>query len=163
MRGWLLIWLFGLGLLPVGAQSLDALDAENGFMGMTFGQPLEGKRMVLIGKFLKKPMLYSPDDKLELSGIPLEYIRYYTWKNKLHSVQIRVLGETNANKLLELMEVFYGPGVQDGMAAHYTWPGKQVTLIYEKNLLTKNATVTVESRPMQIEFERDMGARIREY
>jgi hypothetical protein len=35
--------------------------------------------------------------------------------------------------------------------------------VYEKNLLTKNATVTVESRPMQIEFERDMGARIREY
>jgi hypothetical protein len=147
------------------AQSLEALDAQNGVFDLTFGAPIDtvAHRFNYIGKYQRKDLFYRPKDKLEFEGIPLESIRYIAWKGKLHSIIFKTLGEANSEAVVQLLETFYGAGVQSGMAPAFVWPGRVVTLSYEKNLLTHNAVIIYESKPMQIQFEREFGARFRDY
>jgi len=95
-------------------------------------------------------------------GIRLAEVRYAFYRGKLHTIQVRVEGEEASRALLLLLETFFGPGKQDGYAPRYRWVGQRASLLYDQNILTRNAEVRLESLVLQRQLEKDAYEEFRQ-
>jgi len=155
-----------LGLLPTArAQSLAALDAQEGFFDFRFGARMDTLKGTFIkfDNFQKKERFTLKGQVLDFSGVPLRDVRYVFYDQRLHSIIVRTETAPHSDALLEVLVLFYGPGVQDGMSPRYYWKGQRVWMSYDKNLLNGNATVEIMSVEMQKLFEKDFIEVIKDY
>jgi len=152
------VWL---SLMMIGwvsgatAQTLPALDNENGFFGIALGQPLptDGS-FEEQGTFQQKKRLVRPDQELSMGEIRFVYVWYLVYENQLHSIRIRTAGEASSEQFLELLQLLYGNGEQDGFAPRYAWQGKRVKLFYDRNIISGNAEIVFTSLPVDAEFRK---------
>ena len=147
--------------IVVIGQNLKALDDKNGFRKATFGmspysfknleqvmvQPLIGlkeDRNPKNSKFYPvQGEYYDKDVDLYIGNFPLDYIKYYFYKNKLVTIEIKVRkgkGLNNQNGVLEVLETAYGKGVlkkvnntsavDNNSYSNYSWEGGKVKMKY---------------------------------
>lgn len=141
--------------LPLQAQSMDALDEQYGFLGYSFEMPLDSvKTLRMKDRYLKKQRYVPINGSLSLLDVELSRVYFLFYEGRLHSVMIRTEGEEESDNVLNTLNMLYGAGKQDGFAPRYNWKGERTTIFYDKNLLTKNAEIVVESVPMQKEFNK---------
>lgn len=156
MRPLLFPLLFGVVLQvlcfhSVFSQNTGALDAQNGFLELRLGAEFESfKGLEFKKNYLKKQVYHWNHAPKTYADIRFEEIKLHFFKKRLHSIEIHLNKEAEATKLLDLFNLYYGPGEQLGMAPNYTWEGELVKLTYEQNLFTKNTIVIFES----VEVER---------
>lgn len=140
---------------PLHAQSMDALDEQYGFLGYSFEMPLDSaKNLRMKDRYLKKRRYVPKSGSLSLLDVELSKVYFLFYEGRLHSVMIRTEGEEESDNVLNTLNMLYGAGKQDGFAPRYNWTGERTTIFYDKNLLTKNAEIVVESIPMQKEFNK---------
>lgn len=133
---------FSGATIPLFAQNIEVLDAQNGFYEVELGDSLHHfKNLKRDGSYLKKDKYVRIDDPLIYADIKLKAVNYLFYKGRLHSLHIKLEGEKNSHPFLDLLKMFYGDGEQNALAPHFTWQGKRVKLVYEENLFTKNADV----------------------
>lgn len=158
----LIILLAGFTSVPAGAfgQNLEALDAQNGFLEVRLGAALDTlKGFEKFGSRLKKDRYRCGGCPKSYAGVRFSEIEFLFYKNRLHSIVLNLNGEKDSQAFLELLKLFYGDGVQLGMAPNYTWEGKVVKLTYEQNLFTKNTVVVFESVEVQRFFSQEYRIR----
>lgn len=140
-------------------QLIDMLDNENGFFGLTFGQDIKDfPSLKHVRKALWKHEYTNSSDSLRFLQIKFQQVHYVFYRNRLHSIRIRVAGDEMSQQFLALLKEYYGEGEQVGRAPRYYWKGKLVYLVYDQNLLTHNADVRFESILIQRELEKDYNA-----
>ncbi|RMF46548.1 MAG: hypothetical protein D6750_10200 [Bacteroidetes bacterium] len=153
MRWW--VWV---GL--VWAQS--PVDSIYGLLGRSLESPVSDFSGLLPkGTFQRKVWYRSSLDTM-WEGIRLAEVRYAFYRGKLHTIQVRVEGEEASRALLLLLETFFGPGKQDGYAPRYRWVGQRASLLYDQNILTRNAEVRLESLVLQRQLEKDAYEEFRQ-
>jgi len=146
MRWW--VWV---GL--VWAQS--PVDSVYGLLGRSLESPVsEFAGLLPKGTFQRKVWYRSSLDTV-WEGIRLAEVRYAFYRGRLHTIQVRVEGEEASRALLLLLETLFGPGKQDGYAPRYRWVGQRAALLYDQNILTRNAEVRLESLVLQRQLEKD--------
>ncbi len=145
-----------IGLLSVALlQAQQSLDEVYGLLGRSLEAPLSSfSGLIPKGTFGRKAWYRSPADTL-WEGIPLAEVRYAFYREKLHTIQVRVEGDEASKALLVLLETLFGPGKQDGYAPRYRWIGQRAVLVYDQNILTRNTEVRLESLVLQRQLERD--------
>lgn len=157
------IFLLGtLAAVPVSSigQNLEALDAQNGFFDVRLGAALDTlKGFEKFGSRLKKDRYHWGSCPKSYAGVRFSEVEFQFFKNRLHSIVINLNGDKDSQAFLELLKLFYGEGVQLGMAPNYTWEGKEVKLTYEQNLFTKNTVVVFESVEVQRFFSQEYRVR----
>ncbi len=89
-------------------------------------------------------------------GIPISEVQLAFYRNKLHTIEVKLIRPEEAEAFLVLLETFFGKGVQDGYAPRYRWQGQQAALLYDQNILTRVTTVRIESLVLQRQLERDV-------
>jgi hypothetical protein len=156
IRACLALWiLLACGWQPLLAQDLSALDAENGFLAVRLGTPLDSvPGLVAEGSFEKKARYVPQPMPRQVHNIPVTRVEYLFWEGKLHSIRIRTEGNPATEQLRELLEVFYGAYSQQGLEGRYTWRGRLVLLEMEENLISRNAWTTFVSIPVDQAFAK---------
>ena len=140
---------------PLPAQDLSALDAENGFMSVRLGTPLDSvPGLVAEGTFEKKARYVPQPMPRHAHNIPVVRVEYLFWEGRLHSIRIRTEGNPATEQLRELLEVFYGDYSQQGLEGRYTWRGRLVLLEMEENLISRNAWTSFVSIPVDQTFSK---------
>jgi hypothetical protein len=89
-------------------------------------------------------------------GIPIREVQLAFYRDKLHTIEVRLTRSEDAEAFLVLLETFLGKGVQDGYAPRYRWRGERAALLYDQNILTRVTTVRIESLALQRQLERDV-------
>jgi hypothetical protein len=149
---YLLIWLL-LPLIAFG-QGTDELDEQNGFFKVQLGAEIDTlPNMKLLDNHLKKQRYEKTDIAAVFSVIPIEKAYFYFYRKRLHSIHIRVLGKEASDQFLDYLTLLYGTGNQETIAQYYTWEGKYVKLVYEQNMLTRNATIVFTSKEIDNYFK----------
>jgi hypothetical protein len=147
----------------LSAQSVEALDKEYGFMGFKLAQNLDSlKGFRYKTRYMKKDVFVRDSMPLEYAGVKFSAVSFIFYKKLLHSIIIKTEGANQSQNLLDLLQLYYGEGVQDGMAPRFIWNGKKVYMVFDQNLLTKNAELVIESKAVQNYFAHDMQARFGE-
>jgi len=131
------------------------VDSVYGLLGRTLEAPLSSfSGLIPKGTFQRKVWYRSALDTV-WEGIRLAEVRYAFYRGRLHTIQVRVEGEEASQALRVLLETLFGPGKQDGYAPRYRWVGQRATLLYDQNILTRNAEVRLESLVLQRQLEKD--------
>lgn len=144
---------------PAYGQLIDMLDHDNGFLGLTLGKDIqEFPTLKHVRKALWKHEYINPNDSLRFLHIKFQQVYYVFYRNRLHSIHIKIAGDEMSQQFLALLQDYYGGGEQAGRAPRYYWKGKLVYLVYDQNLLTRNTDVRFESILMQKELEKDYNA-----
>jgi len=89
-------------------------------------------------------------------GIPLSEIHLAFYRDKLHTIEIKLSRPKDAEAFLILLETYLGKGKQDGYAPRYRWQGEKAFLLYDQNILTKTTVIRLESLVLQRQLERDV-------
>ena len=155
-----------LGILLIGCcallpsrligQNIDALDAQGGFFDLVLGSDISTFNNIdKKGSQLKRDRYRWKTCPRTYAGVRISGVELYFYKSRLHSLVISIQGETDSKAFLELLTMYYGPGTQLGMAPHFTWSGKQVRLVYEQNLFSKNTLIVFESVEVQLIYSQD--------
>jgi hypothetical protein len=106
---------------------------------------------------------YAPAmDTLWVGGVRIDKARLFFFRRRLHSAELTVRGQANAEVLLWWLQTQFGPGEQLNSAAWYRWIGQLVVLNYEQNILTRDAIVRIESISMQRAIERGFAIEMNE-
>ena len=157
MKKIILSVFFLLISLSLNAQNLDDLDKDNGFAGIKLGTPRDTTiQWRKWGKFQFKDIYTKVTETVKIENLKKIEITYYYYKNELHSFMIKVDGDDAAEAMLGILQIYYGFGEQDGFAPRYTWKGKYVNILYDKNMLSRNTEVTFESNPIQSKLQKDV-------
>jgi len=155
--------LAALLLLPLScyAQNFKELDQKNGFRDLLFGADTSA-----LAPRERQPTknpdvrIYSrPTDELKVGGAELADIYYFFYKGKLSDVIIHTKGIGNSRALLEALEAAFGRGIQrNRYLKDYSWPGKVVSMNYDENSLSNDATVFISSRAINRQQQDDEAA-----
>lgn len=131
------------------------IDSLYGLLGYQLETPRSAfGGLIPKGTFQRKVWYRSSTDTL-WEGIRLAEVRYAFYRDRLHTIQIKVEGTEASEAMRVLLETLLGPGKQDGYAPRYRWIGQRATLLYDQNILTKNTEVRLESLVLQQELERE--------
>lgn len=131
------------------------VDSIYGLLGYVLESPQSSFRgLIPKGTFQRKGWYRSTTDTV-WEGIPLAEVKYAFYKEKLHTIQLRIEGADASAAMLILLETYFGKGKQDGYAPRYRWVGQRAVLTYDQNILTRNTEVRMESLILQRELERD--------
>jgi hypothetical protein len=101
-------------------------------------------------------------DTLWVGGVRIDKTRLFFFRRRLHSAELTVRGQANAEVLLWWLQTQFGEGEQMNSAAWYRWRGQLVVLSYEQNILTRDAIVRIESISMQRAIERGFLSEMKE-
>lgn len=131
-----LLLAFALLLLIVSsasAQSLDDLDAKNGFRDLKFGQAINTvKGLVPLSKDVSNDKDYRrPTDVLKIAGEPLLGITLTFYRSVLSSVRVKYATPAARIKLMQSLQIAYGYGVDSTLTAGpngTVWIGKLVSM-----------------------------------
>ena len=142
----LLVLLAGLHQ-PAKAQ--QALDADNGFMGIQLGAERDSAlttKVRLRGKFQKLIRWDVLSEHLSYEGIELYQVRLFFWDSKLHSIEVKAQG-AQGDALRNWVLDRYGEGdKKDAMGFNYQWDAKNLQLFFDQNLITKDLKLTFRDR-----------------
>jgi hypothetical protein len=89
-------------------------------------------------------------------GISLGEIHLAFYRDKLHTIEVKLFRSEDAEALLVLLETYLGRGKQEGYAPRYRWSGQRAIVVYDRNILTGVTTVRAESLVLQRQLERDV-------
>ena len=88
-------------------------------------------------------------DTLKIGENKLESIHYGFYKGKLSSIIIKTTGYTNSRGVLDVLNENYGtPYRPNQFMDDYDWFGKKLTIMYDENSATNNASIYFFSKPM---------------
>lgn len=153
LRLLLIAYMGSIGGAKLHAQ--QSIDEVYGLLGRSLESPLVSfSGLIPKGTFGRKAWYRSPSDTL-WEGIRLAEVRYAFYRDKLHTIQVRIEGAEASEAMRVLLETLLGPGKQEGYAPRYRWIGQRATLIYDQNILTRNTEVRLESLVLQRQLERD--------
>lgn len=137
------------------AHAQQSIDDVYGLLGRSLEAPLSSFSGLLPkGTFGRKVWYRSSTDTV-WEGIRLAEVRYAFYREKLHTIQVRIEGAEASEAMRVLLETLFGPGKQDGYAPRYRWIGQRALLVYDQNILTRNTEVRLESLVLQRQLERD--------
>lgn len=148
--------VLALSFLVLAPESPCAFPNEpTGFRSMKWGDPLEkvSAGMTMVDrltshgdKFEREKVYKKKDDKLDIAGVPVVFVQYGFYKDRLVSVTALVPVVDDGAKLLEMARTRYGPETTKPSQQHllegkrtvsYSWKGEESTVY-----LTKNPTGT---------------------
>jgi hypothetical protein len=140
------------------AEGLARLDSVRGLGALRLHAQLEALSLrwplVRAGAFQRTQRYRISSDTLRLEGIAIDRAVLYFYQRRLHSFELTVRGQANAEVLRLVLEGHYGHGAREGYAERWLWRGERVVLSLEQNLLTRDATVRFESIALQQAIER---------
>ena len=137
--------LVAMSLAAVG-QNLKALDEKYGFRGAKFEMPFDSlKNLVEVEKGFYK----STDEDLNIGAYVLDEVIYHFYKNQLSTIIIYTKGISNSIGFLKILQEAYGSGYQNNRyIERYNWFGKKVSMSYEQNSITGDASIFIQSVPL---------------
>lgn len=130
-------------LLVLLLATFSAQAQDNSFRGFTLGTHVDSIPDIMKRGKTQKLSRYEPKDGPgEFQGDPLKSLRLFFHRKRLHSIEIKIVGE-HANKVLAWMEAMYGEGKKDdAMGYKFIWEGSDYRIFWEQNLVTKDAMMT---------------------
>jgi hypothetical protein len=155
--------IIALSLETVFAQNKKALDAENGFRGHKFGDPISTfTNMELLEKsndglevFYKKTDLFQKK-KFNISPVELERIHYSFYKDRFEGVIVSVkYGADIQDFALNQLEKLYGSRNEyEYYNGDYHWNGKNVSVMYYESNGQKKISYSSLELEKQLTQER---------
>lgn len=148
-------WVFLSGIL-LGQPAL--IDSVYGLAGLSLEMDRHSfspSSLIPKGTFQRKAWYRWAVDTA-WQGIPLSEIHLAFYRDKLHTIEIKLSRPEDAEAFLILLETYLGKGKQDGYAPRYRWQGERASLLYDQNILTKTTLIRLESLVLQRQLERDV-------
>ncbi len=148
-------WLFLSGIF-LGQPA--AIDSVYGLVGLSLEmdrRAFSPSSLIPKGTFQRKAWYRWAVDTT-WQGIPLSEIHLAFYRDKLHTIEIKLSRPEDAEAFLILLETYLGKGKQDGYAPRYRWHGERASLLYDQNILTKMTVIRLESLALQRQLERDV-------
>lgn len=142
------------------AGGLTDLDAKNGFRDAQFGAKFETfQGMELLEESGDLKFYRRSADELKIGAAVLESISYGFYKGELMSVVLKTDGLVNSQALLEALQSAYGPGFQKNKhIPDFWWLGKVVTMSYDQNMASRDASARISSVAVSDKFQADRKA-----
>ena len=138
------------------AQKITALDDQNGFREMHFGDSLSLFPTLKAFEYSKDSSFIfyrKTDENLIFSGAKVDIV-YTFYRGQLSTVFIHSLDSLGSRKILKTLQNSYGTGYQqDKYMETYMWYGRLVNLSYYENVNTFLANVYISSIKMQLKSE----------
>lgn len=107
-----LLWVRCIGLVGI-AHAQQSIDDVYGLLGRSLEAPLSSFSGLLPkGTFGRKVWYRSSTDTV-WEGIRLAEVRYAFYREKLHTIQVRIEGAEASEAMRVLLETLFGPGKQD--------------------------------------------------
>ena len=127
-------------------QNLKALDDKYGFREAKFEMSKDSfKNLVEIEKNIYK----STIENLKLGDYDLDLIAYSFYKGQLSDILIKTKGYINSRGVLKILQTAYGNGYQSNeYIERYVWFGDKVTMSYNQNSITDDATIIIYSKKL---------------
>lgn len=158
--------IIALLFIPISGytQNIKALDAKNGFRDMTFGDHASKFDDLVPIEYAKDSttIYYTRSgDKLTIGAAEVT-LHYGFYKNMFSSVSIRTEGYQNSRSLLDALTEMYGRGYQSNRyIKDYSWSGKKVSIAYDENSITNDASALIWSRVLWKMQSEDDKAKAR--
>ena len=89
------------------------------------------------------------------TGIKFSAFRLGFFKGQLHTIQIKTELEANSRAMLKWLQNRYGDGQQEGYTPRFTWETESVKLVYDENVLTKDAEIRFVSKSIDALFKKE--------
>jgi hypothetical protein len=103
-----------------------------------------------------------PREDLSLGAAQLQGNTYGFYKGRYHWLHLQTKGLVNSHAMLEVLRQAYGPGYKSNpYIERFAWLGSRVSVIYEENSVTSDASVAFQSNPIVTEKEVDAKASCR--
>jgi len=148
MKNYLVILLMIISIQS-RAQNIKALDAKFGFREMQFDDSVaKFDDLVAIEYSNDSSTIFykRTGDKLTIGSTEVT-IYYGFYNNIFYAVNIKTKGYENSRSILKTLEEMYGKGYQSNRYIQdFGWYGKKVSLRYDENSITNDATVYMCSK-----------------
>jgi len=123
----------------LNAQNLKALDEKYGFREAIFETPIDSFKNF---KEVQTNFYSSTSENLSIGDYSFDKVYYAFYKKQLYSVIIKTKGYSNSRGFLSILQKAYGNGSQSNeYIEKYYWFGELVTLSYNQNSITDDATI----------------------
>lgn len=146
----LFLWLAWAQLVPV--------DSVYGLLDLKLETPQSAfspSALIPKGTFQRKSWYRWAVDTSWM-GVRIGQIHLAFYRQKLHTIELKTASEQESEALLIILQALFGEGKQDGYAPRYRWQGQRASLLYDQNILTRSATIRLESLALQHQLEADV-------
>ena len=137
------------------AQKITALDDENGFRMMHFGDSLSLYPALAFEYTKDSNFIFyrKTDENFTFAGAKVDIV-YTFFKGQLSTVFIHSIDSMGSRKILKSLQNSYGPGhQQDKYVETHIWNGRLVTLSYYENINDFLTNVYISSIKMQLKSQ----------
>ncbi len=149
-----------LGFLLGQQVTIDSVYGLPGFLSLEIDRrAFSSSSLIPKGTYQRKTW-HRWDVDTAWQGIRIQEIQLAFYRDKLHTIEVKLSRSEDAEAFLVLLETYLGKGKQDGYAPRYRWQGERASLLYDQNILTKTTVIRLESLVLQRQLERDV---FREY
>jgi len=127
----------------LSAQEMDPLDEDFGFMYWKLGAHIDSVKNVTKDGRTQKLHRYKPTSgKVSFEEIPLKSVYIYFWRGRVHSIEVKTRA-AETKPFLDKMKERYGEGeALDNLGGKIVWEGVLTRLIFEQNLISRDAVFT---------------------
>ncbi|GAB3223262.1 hypothetical protein GCM10027346_02100 [Hymenobacter seoulensis] len=144
---------------------IATLDERYGFRGARFESTVNKYKDLVLAENGGDTKFYRRTSDVKTLGEgELSSIRYGFYRGRLAVVILETKGSRNSHHVLEAIRGAYGPGVQrNPYQSRYGWNGKTVTLSYDENAASNDATIFIYSkklRALQLEEQNKAGKNL---
>ncbi len=147
----------GLWFWPLWAQ-FASVDSVYGLLDLRLEMPQSAfspSTLIPKGTFQRKTWYRWAVDTSWM-GVPISQVQLAFYRQKLHTIELKTATDQDSEALLVILQTLFGTGKQEGYAPRYRWQGQKATLLYDQNLLTRSATIRLESLVLQRQLEADV-------
>jgi hypothetical protein len=143
------------------SQDIHNLDEKGGFKMLLFGMPEDSIKSIASLSLEKTRTRYYivSDPKLLKVGesIQIDKISLAFYKGKLLSITIKTKGFVNSTGMLNVLNKAYGFGKKPNeYIEEYYWWGNKVSMSYNQNSITDDASIFMFSKELSEEREQEM-------
>lgn len=133
--------------------NLDEIFAWNHIFLQTPVDSIPNLKYVKTQNFLQ---VFSHNQEVKnFEGIEIEKVHYFFYNKKLYSIVIKTKESSEqAELLLGWLNLMFGEGKQVGFAPRYSWKGKKVEMLYDKNIITHQVEWRIIDVTLQKEYEK---------
>lgn len=149
------VWGLLLGILLSQQAAIDSMYGLAGLSLEMDRRAFSSSSLIPKGTHQRKTW-YRWDVDTAWQGIRIQEIQLAFYRDKLHTVEMKLSRPEDAEAFLVLLETYLGKGKQDGYAPRYRWQGERASLLYDQNILTKATVIRLESLVLQRQLERDV-------
>jgi hypothetical protein len=135
------------------AQDEKALDEKYGFRTAKF----ESLKSTFKNLVVVEPGWYkSTTENLTLGNYKLKRVAYNFYKNQLSCIVVEIDGLVNSRGILGILQSAYGKGYQSNeYIEEYNWFGEKITMSYDENSITGDATIFISCVKLQAMEDAD--------